>query len=151
MGKSRGEVKVLNEGQIAALAVVGSVFAVIGLGEIVVEPLGAKVFGAVLVVFGVAVAIRSARLGVHVDESGIAEQPLGRARRMPWCAVSGIELRPIVTARGRRKQLVAVALRSGEDYMLTRTAAYPLQVQHQTAARMAELLAAHRSTCGTCL
>ncbi|MET8629542.1 PH domain-containing protein [Kitasatospora sp. NPDC004669] len=92
---------------------VGLVFLAISAGGVFIPPIGAQVFYAVLLVLSSVWCFQAARMGLVIDQNGIAERSMGRPRRTPWQDVEEVAIRDGRRSNGTDYWLIALRLRDG--------------------------------------
>lgn len=77
-------VKVYPPFQRVIIVAVGLVFFLISVEGIALEPLGAKIMYAVILVLSVGWIHQGARIGLVIGPGGIVERSMGRPHRIAW-------------------------------------------------------------------
>ncbi|MEV6205798.1 hypothetical protein [Kitasatospora sp. NPDC051914] len=149
-----GPIRLRSHWQRAVLALCGAVFLVIAVGMVVEGPWGTRLLGLVIGAAASWWTWRAVRLGVTLDETGVASHGMERTHRTPWCTIASVSaqtlpgpgLGTVTTLVLTRYDGEPVALRGIAGYASDRNAARMRELQD----RMEALRTAHRAGCESC-
>ncbi|MEV7025483.1 PH domain-containing protein [Kitasatospora sp. NPDC093558] len=102
------------------IVAVGLVFFLISVEGIALEPLGAKIMYAVILVLSVGWIHQGARIGLVIGPGGIVERSMGRPHRIAWPDVAEVA----VATSGPGVSMIVLRLRDGRAVQLRGTAGY---------------------------
>ncbi|MFJ4188137.1 hypothetical protein [Kitasatospora sp. NPDC089509] len=105
------------------IVAVGTMFFLFSVAGIVLEPIGAKIMFAVILLFSAAWTHQGVRIGLVIGPDGIVERSMGRPHRIAWPLVAEVAVASPPNP-GPGVSMIVVRLRDGRAIQLRGTARY---------------------------
>ncbi|MEV7601250.1 hypothetical protein AB0O91_28180 [Kitasatospora sp. NPDC089797] len=105
------------------IVAVGTVFFLFSVAGIALEPIGAKIMYAVILVLSAVWTHQGARIGLVIGPDGIVERSMGRPHRVGWADIAEVAVASPPNP-GPGVSMIVLRLRDGRAIQLRGTARY---------------------------